>query len=329
VRHVHHSLDHQTEFRGLMSETLKIVIAAGGGAALLVLVASLLLAGEAAQRDLSRRVQHIASGGATGGLEPVRNAGNLLLAAIRRIGATFQATSLFSQTDIAALERSAVAAGLNPQRTVPIVIGGKVVLMLGCPALVFIGMTLAGYTSLTRLVVAMLTVALAMFGPNWTLQRFRKSRLAALRRGLPDALDLMVVCAEAGLGLETVVDRVSAELRAFSPAIAMEFNQLGQDMRLSSDRGMALARMAERTEIESFQQLSGTLSQTLRYGTPLGQALRVLAVEMRNERLMRLEEKAARLPVLLTIPLTLFIFPCLFIVVCGPVVIKVLNIMHP
>jgi tight adherence protein C len=91
---------------------------------------------------------------------------------------------------------------------------------------------------------------------------------------------------------------------------------------------LALARMAERTEIESFQQLAGTLSQTLRYGTPLGQALRVLAVEMRNERLMRLEEKAARLPVLLTIPLTLFIFPCLFIVVAGPVVIKVMNLMH-
>jgi tight adherence protein C len=311
-----------------MSQTLALVLAAGGSAALLVLVASVLLAGEATQRDLSRRVRHVASGGTIGGLEPVSNAGSSLFAAIRRIGAALQATSLFSQSDIAALERSAAAAGLNPQHTVPVVIGGKVVLMLGCPALAFIGMTLAGYTSMIRLVVTMLAVALGMLGPNWTLQRFRKSRIAALRRGLPDALDLMVVCAEAGLGLESAVDRVSAELRSSSPAIAMEFNQLGQDMRLSSDRGMALVRMAERTEIESFQQLAGALSQALRYGTPLGQALRVLAVEMRNERLMRLEEKAARLPVLLTIPLALFIFPCLFIVVAAPVVIRVLNLLH-
>ena len=95
----------------------------------------------------------------------------------------------------------------------------------------------------------------------------------------------MVVCAEAGLGLETAIDRVSVELRASSPAVAMEFNQLGQDIRLSSDRSAALLRMGERTGLDSFQQLAGTLSQTLRYGTPLGQALRVLGAEMRNERL--------------------------------------------
>jgi tight adherence protein C len=311
-----------------MSATLILVLAAGGGAALLVLTAAVLLAREATQRDLSERIRHVASDGTPRGLDSVRHAGNALFAAIRQIGTALQATSLFSPTDIAALERSVAAAGFDPKRAVPIVMGSKVLLMLGGPALAFIGLTLAGCTSITRLLVTVLVAALGMFGPNWILQRFRQSRIAALRRGLPDALDLMVVCAEAGLGLESVVDRVASELRASSPAVAMEFNQLGQDMRLSSDRRAALARMGERTELASFQQLAGTLGQTLQYGTPLGQALRVLAVEMRNERLMRLEEKAARLPVLLTIPLTLFIFPCLFIVVAGPVVIRVMNMMH-
>src|SRR5260370_3446533 len=111
-------------------------------------------------------------------------------------------------------------------------------------------MPAAGYPSFPRLVVSMFAVAIGMFGPNWTLQRIRQSRMAALRRGLPDALDMMVVCAEAGLGLESAIDRVSAELRASSPAIAMEFHQLGQDMRLSSDRGIALARLAERTGLD-------------------------------------------------------------------------------
>ena len=311
-----------------MSDTMNLVLAAGGGAALLVVAASALLMGEAARRDMSRRVRQVAVGETTGTLEPMRAAGHSLFAAIRRLGEALLATSLFSSRDIAALQRSAVAAGLNPQRTVPIVLGAKVVLMLAGPVVAFVAMTAAGYGAIPRLVVASFAVVFGLFGPNWTVERLRKSRLAALRRGLPDALDLMVVCAEAGLGLETAIDRVSTELRTSSPAVAMEFHQLGQDIRLSSDRSAALLRMGERTGLDSFQQLAGTLSQTLRYGTPLGQALRVLGAEMRNERLIRLEEKAAKLPVLLTIPLALFIFPCLFIVVGGPVVIKVLNLLH-
>jgi tight adherence protein C len=311
-----------------MSDTITLVLAAGGGAALLVLTASALLMGEAAQRDLARRVRHVAVGETTGRLEPIRAASHSLFTAIRRIGETLLATSLFSARDIAAFERSAVAAGLNPQRIVPILLGTKVVLMLAGPVVAFVAMTAAGYVSIPRLVVTLSAVVFGLFGPNWTLERIGKSRQAALRQGLPDALDLMVVCAEAGLGLETAIDRVSVELRASSPAVATEFNQLGQDIRLSSDRSAALLRMGERTGLDSFQQLAGTLSQTLRYGTPLGQALRVLGAEMRNERLIRLEEKAARLPVLLTIPLTLFILPCLFIVVGGPAVIRVLNLLH-
>src|SRR4051794_1812396 len=200
-----------------MSDTIILVLAAGG-AALLVLTASVLLMGEAARRDLSRRVRHVAIGESTGTLEPVRTAGHSLFTAIRRIGETLLSTSLFSAGDIAVLERSAVAAGLNPQRTVPIVLGAKVVLILAGPAVAFVAMTAAGYVSIPRLVVTLSAVTLGMFGPNWTLERIRKSRRAALQRGLPDALDLMVVCAEAGLGLETAIDRVAVELRASSAA---------------------------------------------------------------------------------------------------------------
>ena len=85
--------------------------------------------------------------------------------------------------------------------------------------------------------------------------------------------------------------------------------------------------MGERTGLEQFQRLGGTLSQTLRYGTPLGQALRILASEMRDERIIRLEERAAKLPALLTLPMILFILPCLFIVLAGPAAIRVLNVI--
>jgi tight adherence protein C len=169
------------------------------------------------------------------------------------------------------------------------------------------------------------SVILGLFLPNWILGFLRRPFIAALRRGLPDALDLMVVCAEAGLGLETAVDRVAQEMMASNRALGTEFATLAQELRILSDRREALGRMGERTNMEGFQRLGSTLAQTLRYGTPLSQALRVLAAEMRNERMLRMEEKAARLPAMLVMPLILFIMPCLFIVLIGPSVLLMID----
>ncbi|WP_161600997.1 type II secretion system F family protein [Teichococcus oryzae] len=156
----------------------------------------------------------------------------------------------------------------------------------------------------------------------------RRPYVAALSSGLPDALDLLVVCAESGLGLDSAVERVAREMEFSNPAIALELSLLAQELRMLPDRSAALMRLGERTGIESFQRLSATLSQTLRYGTPLAQALRVLAGEMRQERMIRLEERAARLPALLVLPLILFILPCLFIVLIGPSAIRLIG-THP
>ena len=311
----------------MISQTLTIVLLAGGGAGILVLAGAGLLAWEASHRDLARHLQHVVRMDGAGEMRPARETGGILFGAIRRVGEVLQSSALFSDRNVADLERTAQAAGLDPRRTVPIVIGGKVLLILGCPVLAYLGMSLTGHGGGARLIAGVVGVAVGMLGPNMVLDRVRRAHAAALQRGLPDALDLLVVCAEAGLGLETAVDRIAVEMRPSNRAIALEFATLGQEMRLSSDRRAVLARMGERTGLEGFQRLAGTLSQTLRYGTPLGQALRVLAAEMRNERMMRLEEKAARLPALLTLPLMLFIMPCLFIVLGGPAVIRILNVM--
>ena len=166
------------------------------------------------------------------------------------------------------------------------------------------------------------TLAIGVLGPNWVIGMLRRPFQNQLRRGLPDALDLLVVAAEAGLGLETAVDRVSHEMRGSNRAIAMEMNTLLQELRILPDRRMALERMAERTDIEGFKRLGSTLSQTLRYGTPLAQALRVLASDMRQERMLRIEEKAIKLPAMLIGPLILFILPALFIALIGPSVLE-------
>ena len=153
--------------------------------------------------------------------------------------------------------------------------------------------------------------------------RLRAQYLAAVERGLADALDMMVICAEAGLALEASIERVASEIRAAHPAVASELSLTSGEMRVTNDRRIALVNMGVRTKLPSLKRLGGTLVQTVQYGTPLGQALRTLSVELRQETLTRFEEKAARLPVLLTMPMILFILPCVFIVVGGPAAIQI------
>jgi tight adherence protein C len=167
------------------------------------------------------------------------------------------------------------------------------------------------------------SLVVAILGPNWVVGFLRRPFQAQLRRGLPDALDLMVVAAEAGLGLDTAVDRVAREMERGNRAIALEFGILVQELRLLPDRREALQRMADRTGMEGFRQLATTLIQTMRFGTPLAQALRILSAEQRTARQLRLEEKAIRLPAMLIVPLILFILPTLFIALLGPSILEV------
>ncbi len=161
--------------------------------------------------------------------------------------------------------------------------------------------------------------------PDAALRRMRDRHCARVERGLADALDLMVICAEAGLALEAAVDRVAVEMRGTNAALAAEFALTGTELRVLPDRRRALLNMGERTGLEPLRRLGGTLAQTLQYGTPLAQALRVLAAELRHELLMRFEARAARLPVILTVPTVLFILPCIFLVVGGPAVLRSLD----
>jgi len=310
-----------------MSDAALMVLLAGGAAALLAFVAAGLLTSEASRRDLTQRVQHAVRSDTVGTVKPVPTLSGVLVGNLQRFGQALRETTLFSGAAAADLERAAAGAGLNPRNAVPIAIALKVLLLPLCPLLAYAGTSLMGAEGAIRLLAVAFALAIGMLLPNWALGWARGSHQAALRRGLPDALDLLVVCTEAGLGLESAVDRVAADMRGSDPSIATEFFSLGQELRLTSDRSAALTRFAERTQQESWQRLARTLAQTLRYGTPLGQALRVLAAEMRNERLLRLEERAAKLPALMTLPMILFILPCLFIIVGGPAAIRILNAM--
>ncbi|MFN3231534.1 MAG: type II secretion system F family protein [Alphaproteobacteria bacterium] len=170
-----------------------------------------------------------------------------------------------------------------------------------------------------------LSVILGFALPDLLLSHRAKKRGVQLERGLPDALDLLVVCTEAGLGLDASFDRVAGEVGRSHPEVADELSLTSVELNILPDRMEALTNLVKRTGISTIESVVSTLAQTERYGTPISQSFRVLANDFREARLLRAEEKAARLPATLTIPMVLFILPCLFAVLLGPAIINSLN----
>lgn len=164
--------------------------------------------------------------------------------------------------------------------------------------------------------------------PRFILSRMVKGHAKAAAAGLPDALELLVVCVEAGLSLEDGIDRITGELQRSQPALAEELALTSADLKILPSRDVALANLAARVDIPSVRSVVSTLSQTLRYGTPLAQAMRVVAADMRTEALINLEERANRLPAIMTVPMMLFIMPTIFLIVGGPAILTLLDIMR-
>ncbi len=150
------------------------------------------------------------------------------------------------------------------------------------------------------------------------LSNMVNKRTTAIRKGLPDALDLLVICAEAGLTIDTAFNRVAKELGRGYPELGDEFTLTAIELGFLTERRIAFENLAYRVNLDSIRGVVTTMIQTEKYGTPLASALRVLSAEFRNDRMMRAEEKAARLPAIMTVPLILFILPTLFIVILGP-----------
>ncbi|WP_340149527.1 type II secretion system F family protein [uncultured Sneathiella sp.] len=161
--------------------------------------------------------------------------------------------------------------------------------------------------------------------PDMLVKNRISKRYTAIRKSLPDGLDLLVICTEAGLNLDSGLDRVCREMANSAPELSDELGLTSIEIGFLPDRKMALANLASRVDFQAMQTLANTLVQTEKYGTPLAVALRVLAAEMRDERMMKAEEKAARLPAIMTVPMIIFILPALFIVLIGPAVLKAID----
>lgn len=192
-------------------------------------------------------------------------------------------------------------------------------------ALLLFGVDPAGIAEQAKLPIALAAVLTGFYAPDIFVKNQADKRREKLRRALPDALDLLVICAEAGLTLDGALVRVSREIEPGGPELSDELEFTSVELGFLPERRLALENLERRIGLPGVRALVGTLAQAERYGTPLAQSLRVLAAEMRDERLMKAEEKAARLPATLTVPMVLFIMPALFIVLIGPGILRVLD----
>jgi tight adherence protein C len=239
-----------------------------------------------------------------------------------RIRSILSSLKVLQDSQVKAAQIKLMQAGIRSKEYAVAVIFGRLVLPI-----VFGGLMLylvygtdmfATYSPLKRYGIVAVTFILSYKAPDIFLKNKIDKRSNAIRKGLPDALDLLVICAEAGLTVDAAFNRVARELGRAYPELGDEFTLTAIELGFLSERRQAFENLAMRVKLDALKGVVTTMVQTEKYGTPLASALRVLSAEFRNERMMRAEEKAARLPAIMTVPLILFILPVLFVVILGP-----------
>lgn len=241
---------------------------------------------------------------------------------LERMRTVLGALKMLQDEQVKAIQLRLLQAGIRSKEMAFAVIFGRLALPIvlggGMALWVYGTEDFADWSGFSCYMIVAGTLLLAYKAPDLALKNQVDKRTAAIRKGLPDALDLMVICAEAGLTVDAAFARVSRELRRAYPELGDEFQLTSVELGFLTDRRQALENLAMRVNLDSLRGVVTTMIQTEKYGTPLASALRVLSAEFRHERMMRAEEKAARLPAIMTVPLILFILPVLFVVILGP-----------
>lgn len=189
----------------------------------------------------------------------------------------------------------------------------------------FIVFTYTQWYILYKIVSILGTALIGSYLVDFILHKLMERRQARISRAFPDALDLMVLCTESGLSLAATVQRVAQEIGQISPDLGYELALLSIELNMLSDRQKALQNFSERLDSPYFKSIISNIQQSEQYGTPIAQTMRVVSEQFRQDRLVTAEERAAKLPVLLSLPMMIFIFPCIYIFILGPGLINVLS----
>jgi len=244
--------------------------------------------------------------------------------AVQGLGQAAMQSGLLPGRTRSELQTTLSAAGIRGPNAMPLFVGSKLAMLFGLPLAAYVLCRNADLAPMTATVCVVLSGVFGLIAPDMAIQRMRIAQLKKIERGLSDALDLLVICAQAGLSLEPAMSRVALELRPVHPELCDELATTVRELEMMSDSALALTNLGQRTGLESLVRLTATLTQTMQYGTPLSEALRSLSNEMRTATLTAFEERAARLPVLLTVPMILFILPTVFLIVGGPAAIQMM-----
>jgi tight adherence protein C len=287
-----------------------LIAAALCGILLLVGLSIRMLVHEVQLRDLAIRVDRAICGGGDPSI------GHAWIGWLHALGGRFH--RLYTPDNLDQKRNVIFASGFNPHRVLPLLLGGKFVMMLLLPVLaVIVAMVFVDAMSIRFLIIGAGVIA-GIIGPESVLGVMRRRFIAELERGTPEALDLLVMCSEAGMGLESAVERVSQEMRSSNLAMSGVLGSLLDDLRVLPNQRDAFVKLGAHTSVDGLRRVGAMLSQSLRYGTPLGNALRAVAVEIRQERMNTLEERAVKLPAKLVFPMIFFIMPSLYIILLGP-----------
>ncbi|HUQ13084.1 MAG TPA: type II secretion system F family protein [Novosphingobium sp.] len=239
-----------------------------------------------------------------------------------KMRSTLESLKVLQDSQLKEVQQKLAQAGIRKKEWAVAVIFARMIapIVLGLIAVVLVywSNTFPEWGSMKRFFAFATAVGLGYKGPDIFVKNLITKRTGEIRKGLPDALDLLVICAEAGLTVDAAFNRVAKELGRAYPELGDEFALTAIELSFLTERRQAFENLAYRVNLDAVKGVVTTMIQTERYGTPLASALRVLSAEFRNERMMRAEEKAARLPAIMTVPLILFILPVLFIVILGP-----------
>ena len=239
-----------------------------------------------------------------------------------RIRSLLQSMKVLQDSQVKVAQQKLLQAGIRSKEWAVAIIFGRLVtpIVLGgfMTFLVYGIDYFPDWSALKKYMAVAGALVLSYKAPDIWLKNKIAKRSDAIRKGLPDALDLLVICAEAGLTVDAAFARVAKELGRAYPELGEEFQLTAIELGFLTERRQAFENLAHRVALDAVKGVVTTMIQTEKYGTPLASALRVLSAEFRNERMMRAEEKAARLPAIMTVPLILFILPVLFIVILGP-----------
>ena len=234
-----------------------------------------------------------------------------------------------SPKDVTIMQRRLIRAGFRGPHALKILYGSKVALTVVLPILATMLISGSDMGSDRKIMAVLAAAALGFFGPNEYVKLVSKKRQKEVRRGMPNALDLMVVCVESGLGLDQAILQVSKELDKAHPEISEEFALVNLELKAGKRRTEALRNLADRTNVDELKKLVAVLIQADRFGTGIAQSLRGHADFMRVQARQVAEEKAAKLGVKLVFPIFFCILPSLFVVTVGPVAVKIVRELLP